>query len=186
MAEPYSGLEVASAEHTQQSPELVDHSADAPERTLVPNSPDPDRKWPLPVSQSSPVHLPLTLRLTTIQSPNPEDRALSPGVRSDVKSSRNSHDAPESDAPWSPRPQTYLSSDNETLKEMVIPKSDTPAAVPEGEKGRPRRRRRMLWILIALIAFLAIAIGVGVGVGVGVTRNKSSKSARYSTLPCYV
>ena len=53
MAEPYSGLEVASAEHTQQSPELVDHSADAPERTLVPNSPDPDRKWPLPVSQSN-------------------------------------------------------------------------------------------------------------------------------------
>ena len=128
----------------------------------------------------------MTLQLTTIQSPNPEDRALSPGVRSDVKSSRNSHDAPESDAPWSPRPQTYLSSDNETLKEMVIPKSDTPAAVPEGEKGRPRRRRRMLWILIALIAFLVIAIGVGVGVGVGVTRNKSSKSARYSTLPCYV
>ena len=54
MAEPYSGLEVASAEHTQQSPELVDHSADAPERTVVPNSPDPDKKWPLPVSQNSP------------------------------------------------------------------------------------------------------------------------------------
>ena len=53
MAEPYSGLEVASAEHTQQSPEAVDHGADAPERTLVPNSPEPDKKWPLPVSQSS-------------------------------------------------------------------------------------------------------------------------------------
>ena len=128
-------------------------------------------------------HLPFTLRLTSIQSPNPEDRALSPGLRSDVKSSRNSHDAPESDPPWSPRPQTYLSSDNETLKEMVNPKSPTPAAAPEGEKGRPRRRRRTLWVLIALITFLVIAIGVGVGVGVGVTRNKSSKSARYSTLP---
>ena len=56
MAEPYSGLEVASAEHTQQSPEpVVDHSADAPERTLVPNSPEPDKKWPLPVSQSTPI-----------------------------------------------------------------------------------------------------------------------------------
>ena len=55
MAEPYSGLEVASAEHTQQSPELVDHSADAPERTVVPNSPDLDKKWPLPVSQNTPV-----------------------------------------------------------------------------------------------------------------------------------
>ena len=55
MAEPYSGLEVASAEHTQQSPELVDHSADAPERTVAPNSPDLDKKWPLPVSQNSPV-----------------------------------------------------------------------------------------------------------------------------------
>ena len=128
---------------------------------------------------------PLTLQLTTIQSPNPEDRALSPGIRSDVKSSRrNSNDAPESDGPWSPRPQTYLSSDNETLKEMVIPKSPTPAAALAGEKGRPRRPRRMLWILIALIAFLVIAIGVGVGVGVGVTRNKSSKSARYSTPSC--
>ena len=55
MAEPYSGLEVASAEHTQQSPELVDHSADAPERTLVPNSPELEKKWPLPVSLSNPV-----------------------------------------------------------------------------------------------------------------------------------
>ncbi len=126
-----------------------------------------------------------SLQLTTIQSPNPEDRALSPGIRSDIKSStRNSNDAPESDGPWSPRPQTYLSSDNETLKEMVNPKSMTPAAASEGEKGRPRRRRRMLWVLIALVAFLVIAIGVGIGVGVGVTRNKSSKSARYSTLPC--
>ena len=53
MAESYSGLEVASAEHTQQSPELVDPGADAPERTLVPNSPEPEKKWPLPVSQSS-------------------------------------------------------------------------------------------------------------------------------------
>ncbi len=53
MAEPYSGLEVASAEHTQQSPELVDHGADAPERTLISNSPEPDKKWPLPVSQSN-------------------------------------------------------------------------------------------------------------------------------------
>ena len=122
---------------------------------------------------------PLTLQLTKIQSPNPEDRALSPGIRSDFKSSRrNSNDAPESDGPWSPRPQTYLSSDNETLKE-VNQKSATPAAAPQGEKGRPRRRRRMLWILIALIAFLVIAIGVGVGVGVGVTRNKGSTPARY-------
>lgn len=126
---------------------------------------------------------PLALQLTTIQSPNPEDRALSPGIRSDIKSSRrNSNDAPESDGPWSPRPQTYLSSDNETLKETVKPNSMTPAAASQGEKGRPRRRRRMLWILIALIAFLVIAIGVGVGVGVGVTRNKGSTSARYSTL----
>ena len=127
----------------------------------------------------------LILQLTTIQSPDPEDRALSPGIRSDIKSStRNSNDAPESDGPWSPRPQTYRSSDNETLKEMVVPKSPTPATASAGEKGRPRRPRRMLWILIALIAFLVIAIGVGVGVGVGVTRNKTSKSARYSTLTC--
>ena len=55
MAEPYSGLEVASAEHTQQSPELVDHSADAPERTLVSDSPGLDKQWPLPVSLSSPI-----------------------------------------------------------------------------------------------------------------------------------
>lgn len=53
MAEPYSGLEVASAEHTQQSPELVAHGADAPERALVPNSPEPDTKWPLSVSHGS-------------------------------------------------------------------------------------------------------------------------------------
>ena len=126
-------------------------------------------------------HLPSPLRLTTVQSPNPEDRALSPGIKSDIKSSRrNSNDAPESDGPWSPRPQTYLSSDNETLKE-VNQKTLTSAAASQGEKGRPRRRRRMLWILIGLIAFLVIAIGVGVGVGVGVTRNKGSTSARYST-----
>ena len=53
MAEPYSGLEVASAEHTQQSPELVAHGADAPERTSVPNSPEPGKNWPLSVSQGS-------------------------------------------------------------------------------------------------------------------------------------
>ena len=127
---------------------------------------------------------PLALQLTKTQSPNPEDRALSPGIKSDIKSSRrNSNDAPESDGPWSPRPQTYLSSDNETLKE-VNQKSMTPAAASQGEKGRPRRRRRMLGILIGLIAFLVIAIGVGVGVGVGVTRNKGLTSARYSILPC--
>ena len=70
MTEPYSGLEVASAEHTQQSPELVDHSADAPERTLVPNSPDPDKKWPLPVSQSSPV--PSSINSPADNDPEPQ------------------------------------------------------------------------------------------------------------------
>ena len=51
MAEQYSGLEVAPAEHTQQSPELVDQSANAPERTAS-GSPALNKKWPLPVSNS--------------------------------------------------------------------------------------------------------------------------------------
>lgn len=52
MAEQYSGLEVAPAEHTQQSPELVDQSANAPERTAN-GSPGLDERLPLPVSNIS-------------------------------------------------------------------------------------------------------------------------------------
>ena len=52
MAEQYSGLEVAPAEHTQQSPELVDRSANAPERTAN-GSPGLDKRLPLPVSNIS-------------------------------------------------------------------------------------------------------------------------------------
>ena len=53
MAETYAGLEVALAEHTQQSPELVDYAAGAPERTSANGSPGPDKKWPLPVRDRS-------------------------------------------------------------------------------------------------------------------------------------
>ena len=49
MAEPHSELEVAPAEHTQQSPELVDDSVNAPER-ISSGSPGLDKRWPLPVS----------------------------------------------------------------------------------------------------------------------------------------
>ena len=70
MAEPYSGLEVASAEHTQQSPELVQHGADAPERTLVPNSPELDKKWPLSVSQNS--RVPASANSSADNRPEPQ------------------------------------------------------------------------------------------------------------------
>ena len=50
MTEPYAGLEVASAEHTQQSPELVDHGASAPERASLLSSPGIEKKWSRAVS----------------------------------------------------------------------------------------------------------------------------------------
>ena len=71
MTEPYPGLEVASAEHSQQSPELVALGADAPERTVGPNSPEPDVKWPLPVSQSSRVRS--SVGSSADKDPEPQD-----------------------------------------------------------------------------------------------------------------
>lgn len=121
----------------------------------------------------------VSLVLTVPQlSPSTENGGLTPS-RPDFKST-NSHDAPQSEAPMSP---TTWRSDNETLKELHIPKEPG----PEGEKpneveDRPRRRRLVFWIAIGFIIFLVIAIAVGVGVGIGVTRHKNSSSPRYVSI----
>ncbi|MCJ1279240.1 hypothetical protein MMC21_007064 [Puttea exsequens] len=172
MAEQYSNLEVAPNEHTTQAPELhdyADHSANAPE-AVVPNaSPEFDEK---------------KAKLAHLSNASSDHPALSPGVRPDFKS-HNSSDAPQSDPPWSPRPNTYLSrSDNETLKETHIPKQDSAVdASTEKEVERKRRRRRPhFWILIALGILLILGVALGVGLGVGLTRNKGSSSSS-STAP---
>ena len=54
MAEPFSNLEVAPNERTEQVPELHDDAAHAPEAVHASDTLEHDKKsWPLPVSPRS-------------------------------------------------------------------------------------------------------------------------------------
>lgn len=180
MAEYFSNLEVAPNEHTEQTPELRDHAAHAPEPVAPQESSELDKKvWPLPVSAIEAIGVNMRQEAAADrrnqQSPDSEHPALTPS-RPDYKS-QYSDDAPETNPPFSPRPETLLSrSDNETLKEAHYPAGSAPEWV--GEKKEDKRRRPKFWIIIAIIAVLILAIALGVGLGVGLTRNKKSSPSR--------